>query len=254
MRSHTFPRKASFILMLILTAAPFTAAVSSRLVGQAHGLGDEATAALTEWTIPTPDNLPMGLALDQSGECCWFVESSGSKVVHLDPSTDTFQEWTIPTPNSKPTSLALTMISGSVAVLGTETAKDNLFLFFPNTGMFREYALPPDFGPLYISIEPEGPQVKAWFTGIGDSVGQVIYDPSLGTLRMNELALPVAAGGGAKGVHATSGAIWFAGTNAIVKWESATRQFTTWTIPPHPSTKAAFVDIDALGQVWYTSA
>lgn len=240
--------------MLILTAAPFTAAVSSRLVGQAHGLGDEATAALTEWTIPTPDNLPMGLALDPSGECCWFVESSGSKVVHLDPSTDTFQEWTIPTPNSKPTSLALTMISGSIAVLGTENAKDKVFLFFPNTGIFREYTLPPDFGPLYTSIEPEGPQVKAWFTGIGDSVGQVIYDPSLGTLRMNELALPAAAGGGAKGVHATSGAIWFAGTNAIVKWESATRQFTTWTIPPHTSTKAAFVDIDALGQVWYTSA
>jgi streptogramin lyase len=146
------------------------------------------------------------------------------------------------------------MISGSIAVLGTENAKDKVFLFFPNTGIFREYTLPPDFGPLYTSIEPEGPQVKAWFTGIGDSVGQVIYDPSLGTLRMNELALPAAAGGGAKGVHATSGAIWFAGTNAIVKWESATRQFTTWTIPPHTSTKAAFVDIDALGQVWYTSA
>ena len=247
-------RKASFVLVLVLISAPFTTAALSHHLPLAYGLDGEVTAALTEWTIPTPDNLPMGLALDPSGECCWFVESSGNKVVHFDPSADTFQEWTIPTPSSKPTSLALTTISGAVAVLGTENAEDKVFLFFPNTGMFREYTLPPDFGPLYISIEPEGPQVKAWFTGIGDSVGQVIYNPSLGTLRMNELALPAAAGGGAKGVHATSDAIWFAGMNAIVKWESATKQFTTYTIPPHPSTKAAFVDIDALGQVWYTSA
>jgi streptogramin lyase len=240
--------------MLVLISAPFTTAALSHHLPLAYGLDGEVTAALTEWTIPTPDNLPMGLALDPSGECCWFVESSGNKVVHFDPSADTFQEWTIPTPNSRPTSLALTTISGAVVVLGTETAKDKVFLFFPNTGMFREYTLPPDFGPLYISIEPEGPQVKAWFTGIGDSVGQVIYDPSLGTLRMNEIALPAAAGGGAKGVHATSDAIWFAGMNAIVKWESATKQFTTYTIPRHPSTKAAFVDIDSLGQVWYTIA
>lgn len=249
-----FSRKASFVLMFILILAPFTTAALSHHLPLAYGIDGEVTPALTEWTIPTPSNLPMGLALDPSGKCCWFVESSGNKVVHLDPSTDTFQEWTIPTPDSKPTDLALTTISESVAVLGTETAKDKVFLFFPNTGMFKEYTLPPDFGPLYISIEPEGPQVKAWFTGIGDSVGQVIYDSSLGTLRMNELVLPPAAGGGAKGVQATSGAIWFAATNAIVKWESATRQFTTYAIPPHPSTKAAFLDIDSQGQVWYTSA
>ena len=254
MRSHTFPRKASFILMLILTAAPFTAAVSSRLVGQAHGLGDEATAALTEWTIPTPNSLPTGLALDPSGRCCWFAESSGNKIVHLDPSTDTFQEWTIPTPGSKPTSLALTTISGSTILVGTGTTKGNVFLFFPSTGMFTEYNLPPEFSPLYISIEPGGPQVKAWFTLLGNSVGQIIYDPSSGTVKVNQLTLPASAGGGAKGVHATSGVTWFAGVGAIIKWDSATSRFTTWTIPSHPSTKAAFVDVDAAGQVWYTSA
>jgi len=38
-----------------------------------------------------------------------------------------------------------------------------------------------------------------------------------------------------------------------VKWDRAASQFTTWAIPAHPSTTGAFVDVDALGQAWYTS-
>ncbi len=254
MKSRMFSRKALLVLMLVLTAAPSVAAASSRLVGPVYGLEGEMTAALTEWTIPTPNSAPSGLALDPSGECCWFVESSGNKVVRFDPSTDKFQEWAIPTPDSKPTSVALTTIAGSVVVFGTETAKDKVFIFFPKTGMFREYTLPSGSSTLYISIEPGGPKVKAWFTGLGNLVGEIIYDPSSGTVRMYQLSLPAAVGGGAKGVYAASGVVWFAGSNAIVKWETATSRFTSWATPPHASTKAAFIEIDTLGQAWYTSA
>jgi streptogramin lyase len=241
------------VFLLALMIGPlFTGGAS--LTPAAYGLGD-AAATLTEWTIPTGGSLPAGLALDPSGNCCWFVESSGNKVAHLDPSTDTFQEWAIPTPGSNPTSLALTTISGSVAVVGTESAKNKVFLFFPGTNSFKEYTLPKEYsGPQYLSVERPGTQINAWFTERkGGLVGELIYDSISGTARLNQLTLPLDAGNGATGVHADSGTIWFAGNTAIVKWDRNSRRFTTWAIPAHPSTQAAFVDVDALGQVWYTS-
>src|SRR3990170_8794703 len=127
--SHSFSGKpvGVFLLLLMLASLLIVVTPNTRV---AHGL-DDVTAALTEWTIPTAGSLPTGLALDPSGNCCWFVESSGNKVAHLNPADNTLREWAIPTPDSNPTSLALTTISGSLAVLGTESAKNKVFLFFP---------------------------------------------------------------------------------------------------------------------------
>jgi len=215
---------------------------------------DNATSALTEWTIPTPDSQPAGLALDPSGKCCWFVESSGNKVAHLDPLTDTFQEWAIPTPGAGPTSVAFAMVSGSPVVFGTESAKNIVFVFFPNTGIFREYTLPEDSSPQYISLESTDKQIRGWFTILNsNSMGEIIYDSDSTTARLYELALPDGAGGGANGVRARPGFIWLAGLNAIVNLDEAANRFATWPIPSHPSNHAAFLDLDELGQVWYTS-
>jgi streptogramin lyase len=183
------------------------------------------------------------------------VESSGNKVANLDLSTNTFKEWTIPTAGSNPTSLALTAISGSVVAVGTESVRNNVFLFFPSTGVFKEYNLPEEFsGPAYISIDRGGTTISAWFTERrGNIVGELIYDPGSGTARLRELTLPPDAGNGATGVRADSGIIWFAASTAIVKWDTGSSRFATWDIPIHPSTSAALVDVDALGQVWYTS-
>ncbi|MGB9022913.1 MAG: CFI-box-CTERM domain-containing protein [Candidatus Bathyarchaeia archaeon] len=239
-----------FLLLLMLASLLIVVTPTTRV---AYGL-DDVTATLTEWTIPTAGSLPTGLALDPSGNCCWFVESSGNKVAHLDPADNTLREWAIPTPDSKPTSLALTTISGSLAVLGTESAKNKVFLFFPSTGKFKEYTLPTDSGPQHISVEPTGTQIRAWSTKLeGNSIAEIVYDPNTGTARVYELTLPAAAGGGAKGVYASSGIIWFAGISAIVKWDRAASQFTTWAIPSHPSTQTASLDVDTLGQVWYIS-
>ena len=242
------------LLSLLLISTSFVAWVP--FINSAYA---SSTATLTEWTVPTANSLPTGLALDPSGNCCWFVESSGNKVVHFDTSTNTFQEWAIPTTSSSPTSLATTTISGSVAVFGTEFSSNKVFLFFPNTGVFKEYTLPTaDSGPEYISVEPSGADVRAWFSEIGttgtrNAIGEIRYIVSSATAELYEWALPAGAGGGANGVYAGSGIIWFAGFTAIVKWDRAASQFTTWSIPSHPSTYAAFLAVDSLGQVWYTS-
>jgi streptogramin lyase len=149
----------------------------------------------------------------------------------------------------------LATISGSVVVVGTESAKNKVFLFFPNTGRFREYTLPVEYsGPQYVSVEGTGTQINVWFTErTGGLVGELTYDSISGTARMHQLKLPPEAGGGATGVHAVERTIWFAGNTAIVKWDSDLGRFTTWAIPVHPSTQGAFIDVDALGQIWYTS-
>jgi len=140
------------------------------------------SATLTEWTIPTAGSTPLSLALDPSGTCCWFVESAGNKVAHLDPSTNTFREWTIPTGGATPYGLAVTSVAGSTVIVGTEYGANKVFVFFPSNGTFKEYTLQtPNSGPLYVSIEPGGTYVRAWFTEwFTNAMGELIYDPSTG--------------------------------------------------------------------------
>jgi len=247
-----FAAKTLALFLLTAMLGPLLSAPTP--LGSGAFAVDAASATLTEWAIPTAGSQPSGLALDPSGNCCWFVESTGNKVAHLDPLTNTFREWAIPSPDSSPIGLALTVVSGSLTVFGTESSKGKVFLFFPSTGTFREYTLTEGSRPQYISIEPPGAQIRAWFTDLKrNSIGEIIYYPDSRTAKLFELALPAAAGGRAKGVHAESGIVWFAGIAAIVKLDRGTSQFTAWTTPYHPSTQAAFVDIDALGQVWYTA-
>ena len=218
-------------------------------------------ATVTEYAIPTPTSLPTGLTLDPSGNSVWFVEYSGNKLARLDPVSNTIQEWAIPTPNSQTTGLAATTIGGSTAVFGTEFNANKVFIFFSSTNTFREYTLPtPNSGPEYISIEPPSALVHAWFSEIGTSgtrnaLGELIYDTGSNTATLNELTLPAGAGGGANGVYAGPGIIWLAGYTGIVRWDSASNQFSTWPIPSHPSTTAAFVApaSASVGQIWYTS-
>ena len=238
---------SSFMLVVVPFIRPANALPTDRM--------------LTEWAIPTGGSAPTGLTLNSSGSCCWFV-SSGNKVAQLDPVTGTFREWAIPTTSSTPTGLAATSLPGQMAFFGTEFGTNKVFLFLPQTGTFKEYTLPTaDSGPEYVSVEPAGAQIRAWFTEFGgpsngysrNSIGEIVYDPPSGTAGLYEWTIPAAAGGGANGVFAGSGIIWFAGIHAIVKWDRSASLFTTWAIPSHPSTQGAFLSVDSLGQPWYTS-
>lgn len=212
------------------------------------------TATLSEWAIPTPGSTPTALALDPSGNCCWFVELSGNKIVHFDPSTNTFQEWPIPTAASNPVGLVTTTVSGSTAVFGTEFNGNKIFVFFPSTGMIKEYTLPnANSGPEYIAIEPSGTLTRVWFTEVmRNARGELAYDPSVASANVFEDIFPPAVGGGANGVYATSGVVWFAGFSAIVKWDRSSTQYSIWTIPAHGSAHGGFIGLDSLNQVWYT--
>jgi streptogramin lyase len=211
-------------------------------------------ANLTEWTVPTANSQPLGLSLDPSGKCCWFVEYFGNKVGHFDPNTNSFQEWNIPTAAANPSGLATTTISGSLAIWGTEFAKDKVFIFYPTTGTFLEYSLPnANSGVEYISVEPSGTSVRVWFTEIQRNAdGELIYDSHTGAGTLYENTLPGAVGGGANGIFAGPGYVWFAGISALARWDRPTNQYTIWPLPTHGSATGRFLAFDSHGQPWYT--
>jgi len=215
---------------------------------------NQPSATLTEWTIPTPQSGPTALTLDQSGSCCWFLENSGNKLSHLDPSTNTFQEWLIPTRDATPFGLAITSFQGSTTLWGTEFSSDKVFEFSLAQGVLREYPLPRiNSGAEGISIEPGGTQVRVWFTeAIRNTNGEIIYDPSTENITLYEDTFPAAVGGGAYDVYAQSNSIWFAGFSGIVRWDRASQQYTIWQLPVHGSALGRFITLDRYGQAWYT--
>ena len=211
-------------------------------------------ANLTEWTVPTANSVPLGLSLDPAGHCCWFVEFSGNKVAHLDPSTNTFQEWDIPTAGANPLGIATTTISDSLAIWGTEFAKDKVFVFYPSSGTFLEYSLPnANSGVEYTSVEPSASFVSVWFTEVQrDANGELIYDPHTGTGTLYEDRFPDAVGGGANGIFAGPGVVWYAGFSSLVRWDRTTNQYTIWPLPTHGTATGRFLAFDSHGQPWYT--
>ena len=211
-------------------------------------------ANLTEWIVPTANSNPLGLSLDPSGNCCWFVEFSGNKVGHFDPKTNAFQEWAIPTETADPTGIATTIISGSLVIWGTEFAKDKVFVFYPTSGTFLEFSLPnANSGVESVSVEPSGAQAIVWFTEIQRNAnGELIYDPHTGTSTLYEDTFPAAVGGGANGVFAGPGVVWYAGISALARWDRPTSQYTIWPLPTHGSAAGRFLAFDSHGQPWYT--
>jgi hypothetical protein len=183
------------------------------------------------------------------------VEFSGNNLAHFSPTNNTFQEWAIPTVSSQPLGTTTTVFSGQLEIWGTEYAKDKIFVFTPSDSMFREFHLPtPNSGVEYVSIEPSGTYVRAWFNEImRNAIGEIIYtptSPNSGTLY--EDTLPAGAGGGVNGIVAGPGVVWFEGVSGIVKWDRASGQYTVWPLPTHGSAQGDFIALDSLGQAWYT--
>ncbi len=241
--------RSSFMLVTILIILTFQGLpVSSSSPAALQG------ASLTEWTVPTSGSGPWGLALDQSGTCCWFVEYYGNKIAHFDSRASSFEEWEIPTSGSNPYSIAVTSVGGTPMVWGTEFSSNKIFAFSPASGNFSEYSLSGASGPGYVSIEPQaGTTARVWFTETTkNSNGEFIYDSASRNVTFYEDTFPASVGGGAYDVHAGSGFVWFAGFSALVRWDRASAQYTIWPLPNHGSAVARFMTFDSRGEPWYT--
>lgn len=81
-------------------------AVDYSLTNDYIALFSPSTGGYTEYSIPTPRSVPMGMALDSKG-LIWFAESAGNNIGVLDPSSGRITEYPIPTPNSQTSYVAL---------------------------------------------------------------------------------------------------------------------------------------------------
>jgi len=243
------------IIGLFVLTFPLASTLRTSSASVAHGTS-VVSSTITEWAVPTLKSGVLGLTLDPSGECCWFLEYYGNNIGHLDPSTGIFQEWPIPTAVANPYSLAVTAGSGSAVLWGTESGTDKVFQFSPESGLFREYNVSRfkngENGLTYISVEP-GTQFRVWFTeSFRNRNGEFVYDAKTGNVTMYEDIFPAAAGGGAYGVYATSSSVWFAGFSALVRWDRASQEYTMWPLPIHGTSTGRVVAFDQSGELWYT--
>jgi streptogramin lyase len=249
-RSRSVITAIIIVLLVSLLNVPWTTSFMAN--------STQSQVTITEWTVPTPASGPLALSLDQSGNCCWFLEYYGGKLGHLDVNTNTFEEWPIPSSSvqypSNPFDLAFTSNGGSPSLWGTEYGSNKVFAFSTTSNVFREYSLPSsNTGVGYISIEPSVAQLRVWFTEtIRNANGELIYDPTSGNATLYEDSFPSAAGGGAYGVFAESNSVWFAGFSALIRWDRASQQYTMWSLPVHGSATGRFITVDSYGQPWYT--
>lgn len=247
----TSSRRRLRVCWLVLTIVVLVAVQAGPIASNITS--PQQVGSVTEWTVPTRSSGPWGLALDQSGACCWFVEYYGNKIAHFDSLSGSFQEWKIPSSDSNPYSVAVTMVGHSLMVWGTEFSSDKIFAFSPGSGQFNEYSLSGGSGVGYISIEPQAGTTRVWFTEtIRNRNGEFIYDPASENVTLYEDTFPAPVGGGAYGVYAGSGYVWFAGFSALVRWDRASAQYVIWPLPNHNSTVARSIALDSHGQLWYT--
>jgi streptogramin lyase len=78
----------------ILTALALLFLLSGGLMPlelQANG----GPATLTIWGIPTPNSLPLGVAVNQANGQVYFAEAGGDKIGRLDPASNVIVEWTV---------------------------------------------------------------------------------------------------------------------------------------------------------------
>jgi len=129
---------------------------------------DPQTEGLIEYTIPTTDSQPWGVAVDGAGDV-WFAETAGNKIGRFDPQTEAFVEYSVPTTDSLPWDVA---IDGSGVVWFTEKAGNKVGKLEPGTGAITEYGVPT------ANAQPSGLAIhgsKGWLAETGASkLGRVL--------------------------------------------------------------------------------
>lgn len=139
------------------------------------------SGGVTEWSIPTANANPLGLAVGPDQKV-YFAENSASKIGVLDPSTGTITEIPTLTPNAGPTTIVngqgglLWFTENNVAKLGSLTT----------SGLMKEYPLTPATSATALV---QGVDNNLYFADPAQNkIGQFV--PTTGTVT--EFAIPTA--------------------------------------------------------------
>lgn len=98
-------------------------------------------ATLTTWSIPTPDSLPLGVAIDQANGQVYFAEFGGDKIGRLDPGSNLITEWAA---GDGPNYLALDISTGNVSIYFTEGLGNRVSRLIPSLNGYSYATVPTD--------------------------------------------------------------------------------------------------------------
>jgi len=131
--------------------------------GNQIGRLEIATGQIDEFTIPTPNSLPHGIAIAPNGHI-WFTEYATDQIGRFNPVTETFTEYPyIPssTANSTPLGLTDLAVSRQNILWLTASESDQVIYFDPDANLFYSIPTPAESRPMHIVLDNGG---SPWIT------------------------------------------------------------------------------------------
>jgi virginiamycin B lyase len=210
--------------------------------------GQPATAAISEFPLPTANSAPAGIAAGPDGNL-WAVESAADRVVRITPAGAT-TEFTLPA-----TREPVEIVAAGGFVWFTERA-DRIGRINPGAGSdaavqssLNEFIVPGvGSEPTGITAGPDG---FVWFTEAGsDEIGRLTIAGVL-----TEFAVPGAGDGPAGIASGSDGALWFteAGSAEVGRITTAgvvTNEFPVPTLES-PATELGAIAPGPDGALWF---
>jgi streptogramin lyase len=229
----------------------YTAQMSNRI-----GLVQWGASKFYEWTIPTSDATPWGIALGpeiatDQGTFVWFTETASSKIGRLNPITGEFVEWSTIFASSQPRDIVVDKTR--LVVYFTEFVGNRIgkLVYVAGTGWrMTEYPLPaPSSGPLHMALDDDG---MVWFTVPGSNqVGR--FNPFKGGGAGAEFTMYSVPSYPNGIIVDKDGFVWFTsqGTWSICRLNWWKNETTRWEIPSTGCNPAELI-IDQDSSVFFT--
>ncbi len=137
-------------------------------LGNKIGRLNPANGQVIEYTIPTPNSRPMGIAIAPNGDV-WFAEKDGDKIARFKPATATFDEYSFTTPGAKPEDVAT---SSNDSIWFTAPGLKSVIRLLPNKPQNQrfeqvpvlDFSVPP-WEPGSIAVVDSFPGDYPWITG-----------------------------------------------------------------------------------------
>ncbi|MEM3521974.1 MAG: hypothetical protein QW589_02040 [Candidatus Bathyarchaeia archaeon] len=245
-------------------------------------------ASIVEYTIPTSNSGPIGIAIDSTNEIILFTEFKGDKIGKLNMATGAIEEYSL-LDGTRPFDIAF---DGS-NVWFTERYGNDKIGRLDSSGIVHEYKLPTDYswsnlwgiivdpednvwfasnarnfigkfdkttisiftiptpnsGPKHLVYDPRGPFI--WFTmAVANKIGRLNPLAAEGKGEIVEYSLPATLNAPDHIAIDSFGFIWFTceGSNTIGKLNPWTGEFTTI----YTSGISRGIAIDSNNNVWFT--
>ena len=212
-------------------------------------LASSGRAAITEFPLPDPKDLPHDLAVEPSGSIL-VTGMFTHRLYRLDPRTNRWSEIAIPVPDANPRALELDSLGRSWVVLGQP---NRLAMMSADTG-WRSFAV--GMYPHSLAVSASG---KVWFNGHFTHSPELIgsVEPENGEVVTYEVPPHPKLGAGPGGPIpyeirvAPDGRIWGSELqgNRIFAFDPSTKQFEVFPLPRPKSGPRRF-DVDRNGIVW----